>query len=108
MTRRARLAPVPWALVCIAAASAPAFADDEWPAPVDETWRTECGASPVPNPPGRLPARSWRAVVEGLSRHFGTDASLEPQAAAEVAAFLEQHAGRDRGGPTLLRVTETR
>jgi hypothetical protein len=45
--------------------------------------------------------------MEGLGRHFGTDASLDPATAAEVAAFLERHAGRDRGGPTTTRITET-
>lgn len=108
MIRRARFAPLLCTFAWIAAASMPALASDRWPVPVNETWRTECGACHVPYPPGRLPARSWRAVMDGLSRHFGTDASLDPQAAAEVAGFLEQHAGRDPGGPTLLRVTETR
>jgi hypothetical protein len=46
--------------------------------------------------------------MSGLNQHFGTDASLDPQAAAEVAAFLERHAGRDRGGSATLRLTETR
>jgi hypothetical protein len=84
-----------------------AAADDRGPAPSNETWATECSACHVAYPPRRLPARSWRAVMDGLARHFGTDASLDPQAVAEVAAFLERHAGRDRGEPLTLRLTET-
>jgi nitrate/TMAO reductase-like tetraheme cytochrome c subunit len=45
--------------------------------------------------------------IRGLDKHFGTDASLDPAAAAEIAAFLERHAGRDRGATTSLRITDT-
>jgi hypothetical protein len=45
--------------------------------------------------------------MNGLDKHFGTDASLDPAAAAEIAAFLERHAGRDRGPRTSLRITDT-
>lgn len=89
------------------ASAAPGKADDRRPAPVNDTWKTECGACHVPYPPRLLPARSWRVVMGGLDRHFGTDASLDPQTAAEVAAFLDRHAGRDRGDPATMRVTET-
>jgi nitrate/TMAO reductase-like tetraheme cytochrome c subunit len=84
-----------------------ARAGDQRAAPVNETYTTECGACHVPYPPRRLSARSWAAVMEGLDRHFGTDAALDSAAAAEVAAFLRAHAGRDRGGPTTTRITDT-
>jgi hypothetical protein len=103
--RRAALAVV--GVVAALAAPVIAVADDGLPVPVNPTWKTECGACHVPYPPRRLPARSWRAVMSALDRHFGSDASLEPRAAAEVAAFLERHAGRDRGGPATTRITET-
>jgi hypothetical protein len=45
--------------------------------------------------------------MSGLDKHFGTDASLDPGAAAEIAAFLERHAGRDRAATTSLRITDT-
>ena len=43
----------------------------------------------------------------GLDKHFGTDASVEPAASAEISTFLERHAGRDRGVTTSLRITDT-
>ena len=39
----------------------------------------------------------WRAEIASLERHFGNDASVGAAAAAEIGAFLERNAGRDRG-----------
>jgi len=82
-------------------------ADGRRPPPADPAWRAECGACHVAYPPRLLPVRSWRAVMDRLDRHFGVDASLDPAMTAEITAFLERHAGRDRGGPATLRITET-
>ena len=54
--------------------------------PSNNVWNTECGACHVAYPPRLLPASSWRAIMGGLAAHFGTDASLDPGAAAEIAA----------------------
>jgi hypothetical protein len=91
----------------LAAPARPAAAAGIRPAPPNAAWRTECGACHVPYPPALLPARSWRELMAGLDRHFGTDASLDAAAAAEITAFLERNAGRDRGGPAGVRITET-
>ena len=105
MTNRGALALL--ASVLMLGATASAAAESRGPAPVNSTWRTECGACHLAYPPPLLPARSWRAVMSGLDKHFGTDASLDPAAAAEIAAFLERHAGRDGGATTSLRITDT-
>jgi len=87
-----------------------AWADAERFTATNPTWKTECGSCHVPYPPALLPAASWRAIMTDLNRHFGADASLEPQSAAEITTFLVQHAGRDRGsapGQPILRITET-
>ena len=74
--------------------------------------RNESGApSPAAPPPRPLSADAWRAVMAGLDRHFGADASLEPAARDDILAFLERNAGRrdtSAGGRPLLRVTQTR
>lgn len=79
-------------------------------------WKNECGACHVAYPPNLLPAESWRALMSGLDKHFGSDASLDAASAREIGNFLEQNAGSEkfasqmfvsRGKPQ-LRITETR
>lgn len=77
-------------------------------------YQAECTSCHIAYPPQLLPARSWRALMAGLDKHFGTDASLDPQSAAAITAFLEQNAGRKRASKyssstdPALRITETR
>jgi hypothetical protein len=74
-------------------------------------WQAECGSCHVAFPPRLLPAESWRAVMSGLDKHFGSDASLEAPDATEIGAFLEKHASKRKHESTatpLLRITETR
>jgi cytochrome b len=63
----------------------------------DATYRSECGACHWAYHPSLLPAASWRAVVSGLSDHFGEDASLEPTKAAHIAAWLAANAAETWG-----------
>jgi len=71
-------------------------------------FKAECGSCHLAYPPQLLSAPAWRSIMAGLERHFGTDASLDPAAAAEIGAFLQNNAGSGRraGGET-LRITET-
>ncbi|MBE0623980.1 MAG: diheme cytochrome c [Burkholderiales bacterium] len=77
----------------------------------NKTWSTECGSCHLAYPPDMLPAPAWRRMLSGLDQHFGTDASVDARAAAEIGAFLERNAGqgRKRGSDSgTLRITETR
>jgi hypothetical protein len=87
--------------------------DDEERIPTvkNSLWQNECGACHVAFPPRLLPAESWRAVMSGLNKHFGSDASLDPATAREISTFLDKNAGSRRqetSGKPLLRITETR
>ena len=76
----------------------------------NDRWAAECGSCHMAYPPRFLPASAWRGIMQGLGTHFGVDASLDPAAAAEIGAFLEQHAGRNRrpqGHGEPPRITET-
>ncbi|NOT19763.1 MAG: cytochrome C [Sideroxydans sp.] len=80
------------------------------PVVVNTTWQTECSACHLAYPPSLLPAKSWRAVMSGLDKHFGTDASLTSSESKEVSAFLEENAGEERNTSSrkpLLRITQT-
>lgn len=73
-------------------------------------WKAECGSCHVAYPPGLLSTDSWRRIMGGLERHFGTDASLDAATAREIAAFLESNSGRVRDGTSATstpRITET-
>ncbi len=85
--------------------------EERMPALKNVAWQTECGSCHVAFPPRLLPAESWRAVMSGLDKHFGSDASLDPAAAKEIGAFLQKNAGSNRyasSGKPILRITETR
>lgn len=75
-------------------------------------YRSECGSCHTAFPPGLLSAASWRSVMGGLDKHFGSDASIDAPTAAEITKFLVANAGsRDTtgdDGKPLLRITETR
>ena len=79
-------------------------------------WKTECGACHMTYHPGLLPARSWRKMMDGLDKHFGQNASLDPIPQKEITSFLVKFSA-DQGNTkyaksipaasTPLRITET-
>ena len=73
-------------------------------------WKEECGSCHIAYPPKLLPAASWKAMMGGLDKHFGSDASLDAAAHAEISAFLLDNAGkrkRDAAAKPELRISET-
>ena len=103
-----------WMLVIAGlATSVGALADSHFSgraaAPANPTWKAECGSCHMAYPPSMLPAASWRAVMSGLDKHFGVDASLDAKTAAEIGAYLEKNAGRGRTSAVrpVLRITDT-
>ena len=73
-----------------------------------EKYKVECGGScHVAYPPQLLGAASWRGIMDGLEKHFGSDASLDPKAAREIADYLDANAGRGKKARgDSLRITE--
>jgi len=62
------------------------------PAVSNAKWVSECGACHVAYPPRFLPAESWRAIMSGLDKHFGSNASMDAASVNEISAFLEKNA----------------
>lgn len=56
-------------------------------------YQQECGSCHLAYPPGLLPADSWRRIMSGLDRHFGSDAALDTAMAQQIGAWLQAHAG---------------
>lgn len=84
----------------------------------DPVTAKECSACHMAYPAGLLPARSWRAVMAGLSDHFGDNAELDPDVAARITDYLVANAADADGrggrpmrataaGETPLRITQT-
>lgn len=104
---------VPWAAVGLMAAglASPALADGKRLAvPMLGAYVQECGSCHVAYAPGLLPAASWQRLLDNLSRHFGSDASLDAAAARPIAAWLQANAGSGRIGrstPPQDRITRS-
>jgi hypothetical protein len=74
-----------------------------------EKYKAECGACHVAYPPQLLGAAGWKGVMDGLARHFGTDASLDARTVREIGEYLDANAARrSKGGGDGLRISETR
>jgi len=61
-------------------------------------YRKECGACHLDYPPAMLPAASWRQLMAGLERHFGSNAELDAAVQERLARWLDVGAGRVGGG----------
>lgn len=85
-------------LLAAAAASAAlvAHADERPRVPLSPAYVQECGSCHAPFPPSMLPAASWQRLMGALSRHFGTDASVDAAAQRELTAWLVANAGTGR------------
>jgi hypothetical protein len=88
-----------------------AHADNLRVANAPAAWRNECAGCHLAYPPSLLSANQWKVVMQGLKRHYGTDASLSEVEVAEITTFLAAHAGQHSArtpmGSELPRVTHT-
>ena len=78
------------------------------PAQTNAKFQQECSTCHLAYSPGLLPAESWRKMMVGLDKHFGSDASLTDQENKEITTFLVNNASNRWSAPTApLRITET-
>jgi len=68
---------------------------DEYYRPVtqqDALVLEECGACHMAYSSEMLPAASWQKIIANLDNHFGEDASISPESAAQLSAFFSENA----------------
>jgi mono/diheme cytochrome c family protein len=70
------------------------------------TYQSECGSCHVAYPPALLGAGTWRDIMRGLDKHFGTDAGLGDSAHAQIKAYLQAGAGPSRREVPTLRISD--
>jgi len=77
------------------------------PAQTNARFQQECSSCHIAYAPGLLPAESWRKMMAGLDKHFGSDASLDAGDNKEITAFLVNNASNRWSAPTApLRISE--
>ena len=81
----------------VAAVVLPAAAQERVPPVADPLTAKECGACHMAFPPQFLPQRSWTAIMSGLDKHFGEDASLPDDQRDAILSYLLAHAGDTKG-----------
>jgi len=78
------------------------------PATSNAKWVAECGGCHMAFAPGLLPAASWTKVMNGLDKHFDTDASLPAQDVKEITDYLTKYASkRWTANTSPLRISES-
>src|ERR1700735_2988159 len=60
--------------------------------PLDPIYAQEWGSCHMAYSPSLAPGLRWIAIMDGLSNHFGEDASLEPGPASRIRAILTTNA----------------
>jgi len=56
----------------------------------DPVYLEECGSCHMAYPPGLLPPDGWRAIMGGLSDHFGDDAGLDSATRSRLEDYLQR------------------
>jgi mono/diheme cytochrome c family protein len=90
-----------YVVIAISSQIASAGSKNLMPVNAPPIYQQECGSCHMPYPPALLPKASWAEIMNGLQKHFGTDASLSQQEMEQISSWLNSHAG------TYKRVKET-
>ncbi len=91
------------AAVALTAASLPALGASPWVVE-NATAQEECSACHMPYAPGFLPKRSWQAIMNNLSNHFGEDASLGDATTREIELYFTAIAPSNINGVSSIAV----
>lgn len=70
----------------------------------DPAYLSECGECHMAYAPGLLPARSWRAIMNGLDDHFGDNAELDADMHSQLLDYLTQHSADHADSPRSRKI----
>jgi hypothetical protein len=91
-------------------ATAPVWADNyKGPTP-PAVYTQECAGCHLAFPPNLLPKASWQRVMNGLDKHYGSDASLDASTLEQIKTWLQTYGGqgkRAREEPPQDRITRS-
>ncbi|TXT40821.1 MAG: diheme cytochrome c [Comamonadaceae bacterium] len=77
------------------------------PSVTNAKMQAECSGCHMAYPPGLLPAASWKKIMGGLDKHFGTDASLSAADNKEITDYLVKYeSNRWTSNAAPLRITD--
>lgn len=62
------------------------------PADAPASYEAECASCHMAYPPALLSEQSWKNVMAGVSKHFGTDASVDAKTQTEITSWLVKNA----------------
>ena len=62
------------------------------PSDAPASYEAECASCHMAYPPGLLSEQSWKNVMSSLSKHFGTDASVDAKTQTEITSWLIKNA----------------
>ena len=63
------------------------------PVNVPLIYKQECASCHMSYAPALLPKESWTEIMNGLQKHYGTDASISQQEMMQIASWLNSNAG---------------
>lgn len=77
---------------------------------IPEKVQSECASCHMVYQPAFLPKESWTKIMNNLDKHYGVDASLDPQSVKEITRWLNENSGTSRKtsiAPPNDRITES-
>lgn len=80
------------------------------PSDMPKSYEAECASCHMAYPPGLLSEKSWQNIIGGLTKHFGTDASVDEKDKIEITNWLKRNAATKQKYSELApenRITKT-
>lgn len=97
-------------LLTVLMASSVMAAKMPMPSDMPKSYEAECASCHMAYPPGLLSEKSWQNVMSGLTKHFGTDASVDEKDKIEITNWLKRNAATKQKYSELApenRITKT-